>query len=253
MEAFLSDGLPIAYLDEGPRDGDPIVLVHGFGSNAHVNWVFPGWTKLLAGDGRRVIAVDNRGHGESAKSYDPRDYHSRVCMAEDVKRLMDHLDIPRADVMGYSMGAWITAYLAIDHPERVRSAVFGGLADAMVKGIAGQETIAEALEAEDEAAVVSPKGRAYRAFAIQTKSDRRALAACMRGSRQPVPREDLARLALPVLIAVGTRDDVAGSPEALAALIPGSRILAIPDRDHMLAVGDKVYKQGVLDFLGERP
>ncbi|MEJ1161104.1 alpha/beta fold hydrolase [Prosthecomicrobium sp. N25] len=253
MEAFLSDGLPIAFLDEGPRDGDPIVLVHGFASTANVNWVFPGWTKLLAGDGRRVIALDNRGHGESGKSYDPRDYHSRTRMAEDVLRLLDHLEIGRADVMGYSMGAWITAYLALDHPERVRSAIFGGLADAMVKGIAGQETIAEALETEDEASIVSPKGRAYRAFAIQTRSDRRALAACMRGSRQPVPPEELARLSMPVLIAVGTKDDVAGSPEALAALIPHARVLPIPDRDHMLAVGDKVYKQGVLDFLGERP
>jgi len=253
MDAFLSDGIPIAYLDEGPRDGDPILLIHGFASTAHVNWVYPGWVKLLAGDGRRVIAVDNRGHGESGKPTDPRAFHSRTMMAEDMVRLLDHLEIDRADVMGYSMGAWISAYLAIDHPERVRSVVFGGLASAMVEGIGGQETIAEALETEDEASITSAKGRAYRAFAIQTRSDRRALAACMRGSRQPVPREALAQLTMPVLIAVGTKDDVAGSVEELAALIPHAQVLPIPDRDHMLAVGDRTYKEGVLAFLGDRP
>jgi len=253
MDAFLSDGIPIAYLDEGPADGEPVVLVHGFASNAHVNWVFPGWVRLLAGDGRRVIAVDNRGHGESGKPHDPRAYHSRHVMAEDVKRLLDHLEIERADVMGYSMGAWISAYLAIDHPARVRSVVFGGLAGAMVQGIGGQEAIAEALEADSEEAAMTPKGRAYRAFAIQTKSDRRALAACMRGSRQPVPAEELRRLAMPVLIAVGTKDDVAGSVEDLAALIPHATVLPIPNRDHVLAVGDKAYKEGVLAFLRDRP
>lgn len=253
MEAFLSDGIPIAYIDEGAPDGDPIVLVHGFGSNMNVNWVFPGWVRLLAGDGRRVVAIDNRGHGESGKPHDPAAYHSRTRMAEDVKRLLDHLEIEAADVMGYSMGAWITAYLAIDHPERVRSAIFGGLAGAMVTGIGGQESIAEALEAESDDVPMSAKGKAYRAFAIQTKSDRLALAACMRGSRQPVPAEELRRLAMPVMIAVGTRDDVAGSVEDLAALLPQARVLPIPNRDHMLAVGDKVYKEGVLDFLGSRP
>ena len=131
--------------------------------------------------------------------------------------------------------------------------IFGGLAMAMVTGLGGQETIAEALEAETDAEVKTPKGRAYRAFAKQTGSDLPALAACMRGSRQPVAAEDLAKVRMPVLIAVGTRDDVAGSVEDLAAIIPGCEVLPIPNRDHMLAVGDKVYKQGVLDFLARRP
>lgn len=253
MQSVLNDGIPIAFLDEGPRDGDPILLIHGFGSNKAVNWVYPGWVDLLAKDGRRVIALDNRGHGESGAPHDPAAYHSRLRMAGDALGLLDHLGIARADVMGYSMGAWIAAYLAIDHPDRVRSAIFGGLASAMVTGIGGQEEIAQALEADSEAGIASAKGRAYRAFAIQTKSDRRALAACMRGSRQPVPAADLAGLAMPVLIAVGTKDDVAGSMEDLAAILPHAETLPIPNRDHMLAVGDKVYKQGVLDFLRRRP
>jgi non-heme chloroperoxidase len=93
----------------------------------------------------------------------------------------------------------------------------------------------------------------FRAFADQTMSDRRALAACIRGSRQSLSRADAARIAVPTLIAVGTKDDIAGSPHELATLIPGSRALDIPGRDHMLSVGDRVFKEEVLKFLAERP
>lgn len=98
-----------------------------------------------------------------------------------------------------------------------------------------------------------PQGRTFRVFAEQTKSDLKALAACIRGSRQTLSRQDCARLTLPVLVAVGTKDDVAGSAQELAALIPHGRALDIPGRDHMLAVGDRVFKAGALDFLAQRP
>lgn len=253
MHHFFSEGLRLAFLDEGPRDGEPIVLVHGFGSNARVNWVGTGWVGLLVKDGRRVIALDNRGHGASEAPHDPALYHTGDHMAEDVRRLMDHLGLERADLMGFSKGAWIIGHLATRHPERLRSAIFGGLAMGMVEGLKGQETIAAALEAETDAEVTSPKGRAYRAFGKQTGSDLKALAACMRGSRQPVSAEALAQLRLPVLVAVGTRDDVAGSLDDFAALIPGARALAIPDKDHMSSVGDKHFKKAVLEFLATRP
>ena len=128
MPRFTHDGVEIAFLDEG--EGEPIVLVHGFASNKAVNWVFPGWVTALTRAGRRVIALDNRGHGESAKLYVPAAYHSSL-MAEDVRGLLDHLGLGRADVMGYSMGARITAFLALIHPERVRSAVLGALASVL--------------------------------------------------------------------------------------------------------------------------
>jgi pimeloyl-ACP methyl ester carboxylesterase len=80
----------------------------------------------------------------------------------------------------------------------------------------------------------------------------KALAACIRGSRQTLSRDQVAAIHAPVLVAVGSKDDVAGSAQALADLIPGARALAIPDRDHMLAVGDKVFKAGVIDFLNHR-
>ncbi|TBW33895.1 alpha/beta fold hydrolase [Siculibacillus lacustris] len=253
MARFDSDGLSLAYIDQGPPDGEPIVLVHGFGSNVRVNWIGPGWVDALVGAGRRVVAIDNRGHGASEGPHDPALYDTGTCMAEDVRRLMDHLGIARADVMGYSMGAWITGHLAVRHPERLRSAIFGGLAMAMIDGLGGQEAIAVALEAARDEDVTSPIGRTYRAFGKQTGSDLLALAACMRGSRRTVDRAALAALDLPVLVAVGTKDTVAGSLDEFVALIPGAEALAIPGRDHMQAVGDKVHKQGVLAFLARRP
>src|SRR5436190_698991 len=173
MPSFHTGAVEIAYLDEG--EGDPIVLVHGFASSKNVNWVYPTWVSDLRKDGRRVIALDNRGHGESSKLYDPAQY-TIPAMADDTVALMDHLGIARADVMGYSLGA-----------------------------------------------------------------------------RGLMAREEAAAISVPVLVAVGTADEVAGSAEALGKIISGSEVLDIPNRDHMRAVGDKVYKAGVADFLSRRP
>jgi pimeloyl-ACP methyl ester carboxylesterase len=249
MPRFIHDGVEIAFLDEG--EGEPIVLVHGFASNKEVNWVGPGWVTTLARAGRRVIALDNRGHGASGKLYDPADYRSAV-MAEDVRALIDHLGLPRADIMGYSMGARITAFLALAHPGRVRSAVLGGLGIRLVQGVGLPDTIALALEASSLAEVSDPTAYMFRAFAEQTKSDLRALAACLRGSRETLSRAEVGRIAVPVLVAVGSADPIAGSPQELAALIPGAKAFVIPGRDHMLAVGDRAFKSAVLEFLTEQ-
>jgi pimeloyl-ACP methyl ester carboxylesterase len=165
---------------------------------------------------------------------------------------MDHLAIPRADIMGYSLGGRMTGWLALNHPERLRSAILAGIGIGMIEGGGPGENVAEALEAPSLDDVTDPVGRTFRAFADQTRSDRLALAACMRGSRGLMTREEVARIAVPVLIAVGTTDDVAGSAAALGNIIPGAEVLDIPGRDHMRAVGDKVYKTGVLDFLSRR-
>lgn len=250
VRSFSASGVELAYVDEG--DGDPVVLVHGFASSKEVNWINPGWVATLTRAGRRAIAFDNRGHGASTKLYDPALYHSET-MADDIRAVLDHLGIGRADVMGYSMGARNAAFLAVNHGDRVRSVILGGLGIHLVDGAGLPTTIAEALEAPALADVSDPQGRMFRAFADQTRSDRLALAACIRGSRQSLARADAARIAAPVLIAVGTRDDIAGSAHELAAVIPGSRAVDIPGRDHMLSVGDRVYKAAVLEFLGERP
>ena len=250
MQTFDSDGVRLAFIDEG--QGEPVLLIHGFASSVRANWIEPGWVSLLTRHGLRVVAFDNRGHGESQKLYD-RALYSAPLMAEDARRLMEHLQIPRADVMGYSMGARIAAFLALKYPERVRSAIFGGLGGNMVRPMAGTGPIAHALEAASIDEVKNPTARTFRAFAEKTGSDLKALAACIRGSREPIRPEMVAALTCPVLVATGTEDVIGGSAEELAALIPGAEALPIPRRDHMLAVGDRAYKEGVLAFLRRRP
>ncbi len=250
MTVFDSDGVEIAYIDEG--EGEPLLLIHGFASNVAANWVDPGWVRTLTQSGRRVIAYDNRGHGRSEKLYDP-DVYGAPLMAEDGRRLLDHLGIMHADVLGYSMGARLAAFLTLAHPERVRGLILGGLGINMVRGVVGSGPIAKALEAPRIEDVTNDTARSFRAFAEQTKSDLKALAACIRGPREKITPERLATIAVPTLIAVGSNDVIAGSGAELATLIPGAQFLDIPGRDHMRAVGDATFKQGVLDFLTRRP
>ena len=260
MQSFNSDGVEIAYIDRPPATAvasgsalapTPIVLVHGFASNTNVNWVDTSWVTTLTEAGRRVISIDNRGHGNSAKLYDLEAYGAPI-MAEDVRRLLDHLAIEHADVMGYSMGARISAFLALSHPARCRSVVFAGLGINMVRGMAGTGPIAHALEAPTIDDVANPTARTFRAFAEQTGSDLRALAACIRSSRDPITADALATLPMPVLVAVGSDDVVGGSAEDLAELIPHGQAFVIPGRDHMKAVGDRAYKHAVLEFLSRQ-
>jgi pimeloyl-ACP methyl ester carboxylesterase len=252
MQSFSSDGVKIAYVDLAPTGETPrhqvVVLVHGFASTHVINWVNTQWTKSLTHAGYRVVALDNRGHGESEKLYDPAAYSSQI-MAEDVRRLMDHLDIPRAAVMGYSMGARISAHLALAHPQRLNALLLGGLGIHLVEGVGLPIGIADAMEAPSLDGLTDPMQRMFRAFAEQTKSDLGALAACIRGSRQTLTAEQVGRIAVPTLVSVGTKDDVSGSGPELAKLIPGAESFAIAGRDHNLAVGDKSHKQAVLDFL----
>jgi pimeloyl-ACP methyl ester carboxylesterase len=250
IESFDSDGVRIAYIDEG--EGEPILLIHGFASNVVTNWVNPGWVSTLTQAEHRVIAYDNRGHGGSEKLYDP-DAYGAPSMAEDGRRLLDHLRIERADVMGYSMGARIAAFLVMAHPQRVRSVVFAGLGINMVRGMVGTGPIAKALEATRVEDVTNDTARSFRVFAESTGSDLKALAACMRGPREKVTADQLAAITVPALVAVGSKDVIAGSGAELASLIPGAQFLDIPGRDHMKAVGDARFKQGVLDFLTRRP
>jgi pimeloyl-ACP methyl ester carboxylesterase len=255
MQEFSSDGVRLAYLDfasEGPDLGQPILLIHGFASNHGVNWLFPQWVKTLTKAGRRTIVFDNRGHGRSEKLYDPAQYTPWL-MARDAVNLLDHLHIERADVMGYSMGARIAAHLAVAAPSRLRGLVFGGLGVHLVDGAGLPIGIADAMEAESLGSLTDPMQRMFRAFADATKSDLRALAACMRGSRHAMSEAEVGSITAPTLVCVGSEDDVAGDAAGLAKLMPNAAALIIPGRDHNRAVGDKVYKQGVLAFLADLP
>jgi len=252
FSSFRHDGLELAFFDDGDPAGAPVLLIHGFASTASVNWVYPGWLKTLGDAGYRVIAIDNRGHGASDKPHDAEAYRPWF-MAGDTVALLDHLGIEKAHVMGYSMGARISTFLTLAHPERVRSLVLGGLGIGMTDGVGDWDPIADALLAPSLDTVTHARGRMFRTFAEQTRSDRVALAACIRGSRDLVARSDMAKIDVPALVGVGTKDDIAGSPQELAALMPHARALDIPGRDHMLAVGDRVFKAAVLEFYNTVP
>jgi pimeloyl-ACP methyl ester carboxylesterase len=250
---FENEGFDLAFIDlNQEHGGEAVLLIHGFASTHFVNWVAPSWTTTLTQAGYRVIALDNRGHGLSSKSTIAADYEPER-MAADAVALLDHLGIARARVMGYSMGARVSAFMALAAPERVASLVLGGLGIGLVEGVGDWDPIADALLSADAATVPEGRPRMFRNFADQTKSDRRALAACIAGSRTLLPAGDVRRIAQPTLIGVGTRDDIAGDAQALAALMPNAESFAIQNRDHMLAVGDRTFKARVLEFLGDHP
>jgi pimeloyl-ACP methyl ester carboxylesterase len=247
---FCHDGFDLAFTDEG--SGEPVFLIHGFASSAKVNWISTGWTSFLIEAGYRAVTMDNRGHGQSSKSYNEADY-TPAKMASDIAALAAQLGITKFHLIGYSMGARISAFTALQMPSAVRSVTLGGLGMGLVKGVGDWDPIAAALLSDHPETISHPQGIAFRKFADATKSDRKALAACIARSRQELTPEQLQKLRQPVLVAVGTKDDIGGSPHELAALLPGGIAFDIEGRDHMLAVGDRSFKKTTLDFLKANP
>ena len=250
MPEFVADGVRIHYREFGPQDGAPVLLLHGFASNARVNWISTGWTEFLADAGFRVIAPDFPGHGDSEKLYTGERY-TAPSMARDMLRLLDHLGLHRAFVMGYSMGARVAAFLALQAPERICALVLAGMADNLIHGVGGSQDIARALLAENADDPAIPAwARGFRHFAEKTGSDRRALATCITASRTPLSPDDLRRLdELPVLIVVGEEDTIAGGTAEITRLLPHAELAILPHRNHMNAVGDRGYKQTVEAFF----
>ena len=245
--SILSNGTELAYLDEG--DGQPIVLVHGFASNASVNWIGPGWVETLKTAGYRVVALDNRGHGGSSKYYD-EDAYQLSEMASDVGGLIDFLNLNKPHIMGYSLGSRITATLASSRGQDFDKIILAGNGYNMVEGGFDSTAIRDGLLAENLEATTSEIGRNFRLFADQTKSDLKALAACIIGGRSYIDVSVFQSIVNQTLVIVGDEDTVAYGGEKLAGIIPNGRFEAIPRRNHMNAVGDKVYKEKVLAFLG---
>lgn len=246
MPEFSSAGIAIAYEVHG--EGLPILLIHGFGSSGKINWIDTGWVETLSEAGYQPITFDNRGHGASRKLYDAQLYFAHE-MAEDARRLLDHLGIARAPVLGYSMGARIAAYLMLNHPERVSCGLWGGMGLNLFSGLEDSEAIIEGLTAESLDQVTGRTARQFRIFADHNKADRAALAACMVNSREPMQESDVRRITAPVLVAVGSEDEMAGSADALATLLPDGEAFTIERRDHMRATGDRQFKSAALDFL----
>ena len=258
---FDSAGVRIHYTVEG--NGEPVVLIHGFGANIDVNWGKPGILKALAGS-FRVIAMDNRGHGQSDKPHGVDAYRGQ--MAEDVIRLMDHLNIKQAHVVGYSLGGFITITLLATHPDRLRSAVVGGAgwnsapADAW-KGMT--DRIADSLEQGKglgplvtmlaPSAETTPGG----AEAIETanrklmeRNDPVALAAVLRVMFSNLPSEaELRSNKVPVLVLVGENDMTRSWAEAFARTTPNVELAVIPGANHMSAVLAPEFLARMQSFL----
>ena len=239
----------IAYLDEG--EGKPVLLVHGFASNAEVNWLWPGWIKALTEAGYRAIAIDNRGHGESTKFLAEEEYHLDK-MAGDVLNLVDYLELETPNIMGYSMGSRITATLANRHGSMLGRIVLAGNGYNMIEGGFDSTAIRDGLLAPSFDEAPTSIGRDFRFFADQTGSNLEALAACIMAARTHIPKSVFENIQNPTLVTTGSEDTVAVATEKLAAIIPNGRFEPIPKRNHMNAVGDKVYKQKVLEFLSEQ-
>lgn len=241
------DGTAIAYETLG--DGEPVVLVHGFGASRAITWANTNWYQTLLRAGRRIVALDCRGHGQSGKPHDPQAYEEGL-MAADILSVLDGLEIAQADVMGYSMGGYLAIRLMNDWPGRVRRAVLAGVGENYFRHSRERaEIIAQGLLAEDAAAVTDPDALAFRSFGERAGNDLVALAACMRRERRIVGRQELATIDHPVLVVCGELDDTSGPPEPLATAFPNGTALTVPRRNHHSTVGDRVYKDAVIAFL----
>jgi pimeloyl-ACP methyl ester carboxylesterase len=253
MPSFTSGGLRLAYDDVMPEGGavGTVVLVHGFATNRAENWRRLGWLASLERKGYRAVALDLRGHGESDKPHDPSAY-GREDMAADVVALMDHLELGRVDLLGYSMGSHLSLQVALDAPGRIGNLILGGVGGRMLTGeplSTTTMTMAEALLSEDPSTITDPTLRGFRLFAEAQGEDRTALAACSAGRGDPVSAEALWSLAVPTLVVAGSRDEIAGDPQALADAIPGAKAVSLPACDHFTAIPHALFKAAVFDFL----
>ena len=246
-EAALPD-LRIVYDDVGA--GPPVLFLHGFASTRSVNWQVTGWHKRAEGEGFRLIAPDQRGHGASGKFYSPADY-ALPRMAADAVALLDALGIARAPVVGYSMGASVVLRALLDFPDRFEAGVIAGAGLTSASDRASGE-IAAALEAPSREAAQGALGAEFRAFAERTKSDLPALAACIRGVGRDFRPGDFARIGCPVLVIAGDADEVARDPEPLAALIPGAELHLVPRKNHMNVIADRDFQETICGFLARR-
>ena len=244
---FDSDGVRLHYEVHGPETGVPLVVVHGFASDYRLNWVGTRWQEALTSAGFRVFGLDCRGHGHSDKPHD-RAAYAIGTMALDVTRLLDHVDVPSAGYLGYSMGARIGLQVVMDFPDRVQRLVLGGI------GAAG------AIESADASAAAFLRGEPtgdpvassfYRFASARPINDLKALAACITGLQ---PQRDAAKLSAiqtPILVVVGDRDELARDAPELVELLPSSRLVTIPGRDHMGAVPAREFKEAAIAFLSE--
>jgi pimeloyl-ACP methyl ester carboxylesterase len=245
------DGVGIIYdVWGGPSTAPPVVLQHGFIADANLNWVLPGVVDALTGAGRRVVALDARGHGRSDKPHDP-DRYGEERMARDLMGVVDALDITEYDLVGYSMGAIISVIVgSLDR--RVRRLIIGGVGETVVtlggvdrRALPIEELVA-ALETDDANTITHPQAAAFRGFADMSGGDRLALAAqARRVHRGPIA---LDRITAPTMLLVGVDDALAVHPEVLVAAIPDA-VLRTVAGDHLGAPMSPEFAPAVVEFL----
>ena len=253
MASFTTpDGVTLAYDDLSPPGGPErtILLLHGFTSNRAEGWKRTGWYAAFERRGMRVIALDQRGHGESAKLYAPEAY-ARAKLAGDVVALMDHLGLQRVDLFGYSMGTRTALQAAIDHPDRFSNLILGGVGGKLLEPRETEpgNAMAEAMLADDPETIEEPMLRSFRHFADEQGEDRRALAAFVQATNPPLDVEAMRRLPMPVLVVAGERDAPAGDPEDLARVFPNGHGVTVIGCDHFSAIPHGLTKAAVFDFL----
>ena len=253
MASFITDNVTIAYDDVTPSGGAErtIVLIHGFASNRNEGWKRTGWYAAFERRRTRVIALDQRGHGESEKLYEPQAY-AREQLAADVLNLMDHLGVDRADIFGYSMGTRTALEPAIAQPDRVSHLILGGVGGKLLDkapDVAG-EPMADAMLADDPSTISHPMLQSFRQFAEEQGEDRKALAAVTRMRNMPFDPDALAELPMPVLVVAGQGDTEARGPGGVGARLPRcGKGVVIAGCDHFSAIPHALTKAAVFDFL----
>ncbi|HTA96438.1 MAG TPA: alpha/beta hydrolase [Solirubrobacteraceae bacterium] len=252
MRSFTSwDGTRIAYQEWGEQSElPPVVLHHGFVADAQANWVATGVVDALTAAGRAVIAADARGHGRSEKPHDP-DRYGEQRMARDLATLLDTTGARQVDLVGYSMGA-IVALILASKDTRVRRLVIGGVGSGVIEcgGVdrraVSNESIIEALGADDPASIDSPEARAFRTLADALQADRQALVAQARSIYRG--RIALEQITAPTLLLAGETDPLAVRPETLVKAIPNATLQPLTG-NHIEALGDPRFTQSIVDFL----
>jgi pimeloyl-ACP methyl ester carboxylesterase len=262
---FDSDGVRIHYTVEGK--GEPVLLIHGYAANAAVNWVLPGVTKGLATD-YQVIAIDNRGHGQSEKPHDPAAYGNQ--MADDAIRLLDHLKIQKAHIVGYSLGGFITSWLVTEHPERCLTATMGGagwntpqeseqqsgmlkmLADSLEQG-KGLGPLIVALTPVGQPPMTPQQIEATNKMFLSMGNDPLALAAVARGGLPQVAEAKIRANKVPTLALIGEVDPLKAGVDHLDGMMPNLKIVVIPGANHLTAFSSPLFLQSLRSFLAAHP
>ena len=231
--------------------GWPVVLLHGFTSSFRGNWHRRGWPDLLARNGFRVVGLDFRSHGESERVYDANAVTTDV-LARDVVALLDHLEIARTSVFGFSMGGGVALRLAMDDPERVERLVVAGVGDAALNRLHDPRQIADVLaafEAEAPSATAPPVARAIRRSAELGGGDAAALAPFLRNGGWPGGIGVERAVRVPALIVVAASDQYMPQVDELLRLVPHAQVERVAEGDHYTVLDDESVRAAVVRFL----